>query len=318
MLPSFRLVVAAFLCSFAIVFVTLRLVETARIKQEPIAASLAVLPASSLPHTTGQSYWNWTENLAAARFDARFGPDALSARAVPASLTLHALDRARHPSPGAEPPSPLPAAEPAALAVPVPRVDVERLPAPALPDALTPGIDSEPSADSGAAPAAQDAPSPELRQEPAAAAAPAAEPSPVPAVTESDGTGGAAAGRVAALAQPSAPPAHPPEVGADIEVSPYTASIDPDRRSTPVANPGSTEAEPDVPLPEAAPKVLRPPEPAARTAARSAARPTAKPAPKAAAPAKKRRVVRKRQTPAAASATQPINPFAALFGGGVQ
>ncbi len=316
MLPSFRLVVAAFLCSFAIVFVTLRLVETARIKQEPIAASLAVLPASSLPHTTCQAYWNWTENPATARFDARFGPDALSARAVPASLTLHALDRARHPSPVAEPPPPLPAAEPAALAVPVPRVHVERLPAPALPDALTPGIDAEPSADSGAAPAVQDAPSPALRQEPAAATAPAAEPSPVPAVT-SDGTGGAAAGRVAALAQPSAPTAHPPEGGADIEVSPYTASIDPDRRSTPVANPGSTEAEPEVPLPEAAPKVLRPP-PAAKPAARTAARPTAKPAPKAAAPAKKRRVVRKRQTPAAASATQPINPFAALFGGGVQ
>ena len=91
MLPSFRLVVAAFLCGFVVVSAALHLFATARVAQEStpqLAASVAALP--------GGSAHDWRRGAAAVpvMFDPRFAIDAATAAPTPAGLTLHAINRA--------------------------------------------------------------------------------------------------------------------------------------------------------------------------------------------------------------------------------
>ena len=98
MLPSFRLIVITFACSFALVFASLKLMESSRVMNEPLSVPLAVLPHSDWP----VQFASLTDRRSAddstpVMFDLRFGDGASSASAIPVGLTLHAIDRAKDP-----------------------------------------------------------------------------------------------------------------------------------------------------------------------------------------------------------------------------
>ena len=96
MLPSFRLIVITFACSFVLVFASLRLMESSRVINEPLSVPLAVLPHSELPvQFASLADRRRVDDAMPMMFDMRFGDGAVSPASVPASLTLHAIDRAK-------------------------------------------------------------------------------------------------------------------------------------------------------------------------------------------------------------------------------
>ncbi len=293
MLPSFRLVALTFLCSFVLVYAGLRLVAPARVAGQPADERAALQRGGA-----GASEWRQADLSVPVIFDMRFGAGEPPA-AVPASLTLYAIDRAIRIAPDEPPlaeavPAPIPAAlAPAVVApttepdaIPV-RPEIETPPeptaplsqAPALVPLLLPAVsppqeaappDVEPFATTGVAPArarTQDA-----RMEEPKAEKPARQ--------------------IAALPEPAAPAGEPAPVADD-----FTASIAIEERKPPVgvANPGVSQPVAPAANPHTAkPKAVR----KARRAKKSRTpRGTATP---------------KQETPAAAA---PTNPFTTLFAG---
>src|SRR5262245_10023777 len=91
MLPSFRLIVAAFLSGFLIVSAGLHLFATTRIAQESqVATAAASLPGASGGANDGRR----TEPAVPVLFDPRFAIGAAKSAPTPAGLTLHAINRA--------------------------------------------------------------------------------------------------------------------------------------------------------------------------------------------------------------------------------
>ena len=107
-LPSFRLIVGTFLCSFLLAFFGLRLVTTT-----PLGHDALTLTA---PLLTTTADWRRGDTTLPG-FDLRFPAGTANSGPVPASFTLHALDRAKQGA-GAPMPDPAPViVEPAPLAV---------------------------------------------------------------------------------------------------------------------------------------------------------------------------------------------------------
>ena len=117
MLPSFRLIVATFLCSFLAAIGGLRLVASSHIAQETL------LPANAPPlQLTGAGAvpaWRRADVDTPVVFDLRFAVGATPIAPVPASLTLHAIDRATDRAERfAMQPAPEPTAVPPSMAAP--------------------------------------------------------------------------------------------------------------------------------------------------------------------------------------------------------
>ena len=134
MLPSFRLVVAAFFCGFLAVSAALHLFASARLAQESspqLATGVAALPLG------GSSAHDWRRDPAATpdMFDPRFAIDATTPAPAPAGLTLHAIHRATGALSEADPEKValLPDRDsPASVMLPVPAVPASAVAPPAI------------------------------------------------------------------------------------------------------------------------------------------------------------------------------------------
>ena len=270
MLPSFRLIVATFLFSFVLVFASLRLVDSARLTQEPLSVPLAVLPQGGFPtQFAGIADRRGNDDIPAI-FNIRFAAGTGTLAPIPASLTLHALGRAQEHSHHQEYNTGLDA-EPIPEPAPVPQVTVEPLSAPATQAPLDerawphPQNRSETETIAPLAALPQGVTTPALEPKAiatpeasatatarsAAAAEPAAAATQLPATIEPLADSRV---EVAALPQPQATPG---DKSANTEPD-LTASIDPDRPS-PVAVPTAGTTRPTTaPVRRTKPKAARP------------------------------------------------------------
>jgi type IV secretory pathway VirB10-like protein len=144
-LPSFRLIAATFLCSFLIVFVSLRLAGTSRVAGE--TNGLASNPLQlQLTGADAAADMRRLDRNAPVLFDLRFAVGATSPSSVPSGLTLHAIDRAKRES-GIDFPEQV-AAAPAAKPEPLePAIEVKREPkieVAALPEPTAAAADAPP------------------------------------------------------------------------------------------------------------------------------------------------------------------------------
>jgi hypothetical protein len=135
-LPSFRLIVATFLCSFLIAFFGLRMAVTPRFSTDTAGRPAAPLPLQLTGADAGADMRRVDGN-APVVFDLRFAMGATAPTSVPSGLTLHAIDRAKRES-GFDVPVQAEATEPAVSARNEPRIEVAALPEPSAATADAP------------------------------------------------------------------------------------------------------------------------------------------------------------------------------------
>jgi hypothetical protein len=284
MLPGFRLLVASFLCGFAVVFAGLRLVASLHNAHGalPIMAAHA---ATAMPAGAAQA--RWTPAPVPVVYDLRFVASAAPQVASPTDRTVPVAATERSAPALAPAPDAVPAAKPEAAAEPAPATPAAGAAAPAVAAAAVEQRDNLPPAKLGAlAVAAVDS------QAMADTATTPSPPPPVPAAS-------AAAPEVEII-----PPPAPPTLAAPVFASePRTAAVAPETLTAEPAVPASAVAQPPAAQPAVAkPSARKPPvaKPEPKQATLGAEPQKATPAPKRAVPVvsrRRRRLIRGARPP---------------------